>query len=150
MLIFFLSLKNGSKTYPVIASSYAIQDVIVLVKRKIMLLINIVVTVQGVHVGQAYRRTYSLRYKQLKRASCNWLIVLPSLSTAEQIPTQILCTPPCQSSLAAWDSQLPDTAPRLSCCQINFLPSHSMGLQVVLFPWHLRLHLTGFSVRLQE
>lgn len=37
--------------YPVIASSYVTEEVIVLVKRKIMLLIKLVVTVRNVCVG---------------------------------------------------------------------------------------------------
>lgn len=62
MLIFFISLKNRSKIYSVIVPSYVTEEVIILVNRKIMLLINLVVTVQHVCIGQAYRRTYGLRY----------------------------------------------------------------------------------------
>lgn len=61
-MLIFPSLKNRSKIYSVIAPSYVTEEVIILVNRKVMLLINLVVTVQHVCVGQAYRRTYGLRY----------------------------------------------------------------------------------------
>lgn len=46
-----------------IASSYATEDIIILIKRKLMLLINLVVTVQSACVGRACKQTYGCRHK---------------------------------------------------------------------------------------